>query len=66
MKEVKSYIIFRGTEKMNKVSEPEYRKIERNAIEIVNILRDLHYSKTDKLEDMLYDILEEVENNLGE
>ena len=51
---------------MNKVSEPEYRKIEKNAIEIVNILRDLHYSKTDKLENMLYDILEEVETNLGE
>lgn len=51
---------------MNKVSEPEYRKIEKNAIEIVNILRNLNYSKTDKLENMLYDILEEVEENLGE
>lgn len=51
---------------MNKVSEPEYRKIEKNAMEIVNTLRDLDYSKTDRLENMLYDILEEVEKNLGE
>lgn len=50
---------------MDRVSEPEYRKIEKDAIEIVNILHDLNYS-TDKLENMLYDILEEVESNLGE
>lgn len=51
---------------MDKVSEPEYRKIEKNAIELVNTLRNLHYEKTDKIENILYDVLEEVETNLGE